>query len=43
MLTSIIVLTISRRDTWRPLGIELKPFANSVRDTKHHSVVVSRR
>jgi hypothetical protein len=36
MLTNSIILAISRRDTLRPLGITFWPFANSVRDTKHH-------
>jgi hypothetical protein len=43
MLTSIIVLKISGRDTLRPLGIKLSPFANKVRNTKRHNAVLSRR
>ena len=36
MLTNSIILAICRRDTLRPLGIQFRPFANSVRDTKDH-------
>ena len=36
MLTNGIMLTSNGSDTLRPLGIQLRPFANSVHDTKYH-------
>jgi hypothetical protein len=36
MLTNGIILTINISYILRHLGIEFKPFANSVRDTKYH-------
>ena len=36
MLTNSIILVISGRGTFRPLGIDFRPFANSVCDTKYH-------
>ena len=36
MLMNGIILIISKHDTLKPLGIQFRPFANSVRDTKYH-------
>ena len=36
MLMNGILVAISRRDTLRPLGIQFRPLANSVCDTKYH-------
>jgi hypothetical protein len=33
MLTNSIMLTVSRHNTLRSLGMEFRPFTNSVRDT----------
>ena len=36
MLINRIILRINGCDILRPLGIQFKPFANSVHDTKYH-------
>ena len=38
LLTDNIVLTIERCDTLRPLGIQYRPFAYSVHDTKFYTI-----
>ena len=40
MLMNSIILAISGCDAWRPLGIEYKPFRNSLHDSKYHNNVV---
>ena len=37
MLINGFIVTISRRDTLRSLGIYCKPFAKSARDIKYHT------
>lgn len=39
MLTNNIIFIISGGDTSKPLGISFRPFANHVRDIKHHKLV----
>ena len=36
MLAKNVILAISKHDTLKPLGIQFRPFANNVRDTKDH-------
>ena len=36
MQTNALILAISGNDTLRPLSIQIRPFANNVRDTKYH-------
>ena len=38
MLRNGIMLTINARDTLKPLGIQFRPFANSVHDTKYQKM-----